>query len=270
MELANSIVTLQPGMYILRHPKTGMPPLSISRAAARPEHSGHVQALFTPKTEGSVLRDGTDCIVMQVLNAPVDLLVTAYLEKAGVSVPALKIDKIRLDGDEVVPQRLEVPGKGLSLVGHIERTGDVLAKPGERLGVPDSNLRLEGFQVMWPDKPEGVDLEYSVVIEGAGESPTVRTGHFCGTKNAARRIVGVKFGLVGEKAKHFELSGNVHFSGGYAVTLSAGKASAGPTGMEHLTALDVRVSPAKKNGGSWDASLRTKIFKANDQAKRKR
>ena len=128
MELANSIITLQPGMYILRHPQTGMPPLSIARAAANAQHNGQVQALYTPGTDGGVLRDGRDCIVMQVLNTPVDLLVTAYLDKAGAAVPALKIDKIRLDGDETVSQkRLEVPGKGLSMVGHLERAGDVLA-----------------------------------------------------------------------------------------------------------------------------------------------
>jgi hypothetical protein len=264
MELANSLVTLQPGMYILRHPKTGLPPLSISRAAARAEHNGHVQALFTPKTEGSVLRDGTDCIVMQVLNAPVDLLVTAYLEKAGVSVPALKIDKIRLDGDEVMPQRLEVPGKGLSLVGHIERTGDVLAKAGERLGVPDTNLRLEGFQVMWPDKPEGVDVEYAVRVERAGAMPPARTGSFAGLRNSAARVVGVTFSLTGPKADQYQIGGKVFFSGGYEMAIESGAPLAGPSGMEHLTALELTVSEnkdaPKKN--AWQPSARTRVLKS--------
>jgi len=259
MELANSIVTLQPGMYILRHPKTGLPPISISRAAARAEHSGHVQALFTPKTEGSVLRDGSDCIVMQVLNAPVDLLVTAYLEKAGGSVPALKIDKIRLDGDEVAPQRLEVPGKGLSLIGHIERTGDVLAKPGGRLGASDGNLRLEGFQVMWPDKPEGVDIEYAVRVERAGAMPPARTGSFVGIRNSAARVVGVTFSLVGPKAGDFQIGGKAFFSGGFEMPIESGAPLAGPSGMEHLTAVELTVAPAKK--GAWQESPRTRVYK---------
>jgi len=108
------------------------------------------------------------------------------------------------------------------------------------------------------------------VIEGAGESPTVTSGHFSGTKNAARRIVGVKFALVGEKAAQFEIAGKAHFSGGFAAALAPAKIVAGPTGMEHLTALDLKVSAVKKKAGNWDASPRTKIFTATDGRKRKR
>jgi hypothetical protein len=263
VELANSIVTLQPGMYILRHPKTGMPPISISRAAANAQHRGHVQALYTPETEGSVLRDGRDCIVMQVLNAPVDLLVTAYLEKSGAAVPALKIDKIRLDGDDLGNRAIEVPQHGLSMIGHIERTGDVLAREGERLGTADSNLRLEGFQLMWPDKPEGVDVEYAVRVERAGPMPAVRTGNFTGFRNAAARVVGVTFRLVGERAGQFKIGGKASFSGGYEMPIESGAPLAGPTGVEHLTALELTIQPVKGGAakGAWQASSRTRIYK---------
>jgi hypothetical protein len=260
VELANSIVTLQPGMYILRHPKTGMPPISISRAAANAAHTGQIQALFTPASQGSVLRDGRDCIVMQVLDAPADLLVTAYLEKSGAAVPALKIDKIRLDGDDtgtaMAPQ--VVPPKGLSLIGHLERRGDVLAKPGETLGSPESDLRLEGLQIMWPDKPEGLDLTYSANIEGAGETPKAGTGQFCGTRNAARRLVGVTFGLTGKLADQYKIDGEAHFSGGFKTVIQPGAALQGPTGVEHLTAL--RINVKKKN--PWEASPRTRVLKS--------
>jgi hypothetical protein len=265
MELANSIVTLQPGIYILRHPQTGMPPLSIARAAANVQHNGQIQALYTPGSDGSVLRDGHDCIVMQVLNSPVDLLVTAYLDKAGASVPALKIDKIRLDGDETMGQKaLEVPQKGLSLIGHVERAGDIVAKSGEKLGDPAKNLRIEGFQVMWPDKPAGLDLTYSARVEGMGNSPTVSVGQFCGTRNAARRIVGVTFALTGAKAAEYELKGKAFFSGGYDADIESGAALSGPSGMEHLAGIQLQVQPAaapKKGKGAWDASSRTKVFK---------
>jgi hypothetical protein len=266
MELANSIVTLQPGMYILRHPKTGMPPLSISRAAGAPGHNGSIQALYTPGTDGSVLRDGKDCIVMQVLNAPVDLLVTAYLEKVGVAVPSLKIDKIALDAEPAAAggKAFEVPSKGISLIGHIERTGDVVASGGQRLGDPASGLRLEGFQVMWPDKPEGVDITYTPRVEGAGTAPAVSTGHFCGTRNAAKRLVEVTFALTGPKASQYELRGKAHFSGGYSTDIQPGVALGGPSGMEHLTALalDVaRVAGSKPSKGAWEPSSRTKVFK---------
>jgi hypothetical protein len=266
MELANSIVTLQPGMYILRHPKTGLPPISISRAAGKKEHNGTIHALYTPGTDGSVLRDGGDCIVMQVLNAPVDLLVTAYLEKAGAAVPALKVDKIKLEEDALMSARasqITIPPSGITLIGHVERVGDVVAADGQTLGKPESNLRLEGFQVMWPDKPEGVQLTYSARIEGAGTTPTVGVGQFCGTRSAAKRLVGLTFTLSGAKASEYDLNGKAYFSGGFETSIGSGADVRGPTGLEHLEAIQIELKPtAQKRGkGAWEPSSRTKVFK---------
>jgi hypothetical protein len=266
MELANSIVTLQPGMYILRHPKTGLPPISISRAAGKKEHNGTIQALYTPGTDGSVLRDGRDCIVMQVLNGAVDLLVTAYLEKTGAAVPSLKIDKIALESDAMTASTtaLEIPPTGISLIGHIERVGDRVTPVGQRLGDPSSDLRLEGFQVMWPDKPADVDLVYSANIEGTGITSTVSTGKFCGTRNAAKRLVGVKFELAGVRSADYELGGMAYFSGGFTSAISSGALLSGPSGLEHLTALSISVTDNAKNKAKknpWEASPRTRVLK---------
>jgi hypothetical protein len=264
MELANSIITLQPGMYILRHPQTGMPALSVSRAATNPGHTGRIEALYTPNTHGGVLRTGKDCIVMQVLDGPADLLVTAYLERAGAAVPALKVDKIKLDDE---PTSVAIPAHGISLVGHIERVGDAIAATGTPLGDPSGERRLEGFQVMWPDKPANVDVMYSAQIEGAGESPEVGTGRFCGTRNAARSITGVKFTLAGEGAAGYELAGEARFAGGHNAPIQSGAMVAGPSGAEHLTTLQLRVEKkgaagkqAKNN--PWEASPRTRVMKA--------
>jgi hypothetical protein len=267
MDLANSIVSLQPGMYILRHPKTGMPALSVSRAAANPAHDGTIQAIYTPGTEGSVLRDGRDCIVMQVLNAPVDLLVTAYLAKAGAAVPTLKIDKIALEGErETAPKAraMQVPPKGISIIGHVERKGDVVASAGATLGDPKAESRLEGFQLVWPDKPEGVDVTYSARVEGAGAVAPVSTGQFVGTRNAAKRIVEVSFGLSGAKASQYSLKGKAYFSGGFDADIASGASLSGPSGLEHLTAVALEVVPApagKPSKGAWEASPRTKVFR---------
>lgn len=267
MDLANSIVQLQPGMYILRHPKTGLPPISVSRAAANPANNGTIQALYTPGTEGSVLRDGKDCIVMQVLNAPVDLLVTAYLEKAGAAVPTLKIDKIAVDGEAPSkPRSVNVPSRGLSLIGHIERRGDVVAAHGSSLGDPKAELRLEGFQIAWPDKPEGVDIHYSARVEGMPAAQPVASGQFVGTRNSAKRIVQVGFSLTGPKASQYELKGKAHFSGGYETAVTGGATLNGPSGLEHLTAINLDVVPAtaKAAKGAWEPSNRTKVFKKSN------
>jgi hypothetical protein len=258
-------------MYILRHPKGGLPPLSVSRAPGSPACNGKLQTLSTPRTHGTVLRDGSDCIVMLVFEAPVELLVTAFPTTAGAAVPAIKIDQIGLDAEPTLPaaargKQIAINGNGLSIIGHIERRGDAVAGEGECLGDASSNLRLEGFQVMWPDRPEGVDLAYSVVLEGVGATPVVNAGSFCGTKNEARRITEVTFSLHGPQSKQFQLEGNAYFSGGFQIPIASGMPLSGPSGLEHLTSLKLRALPAPQaklqEKNLWDESLQTQVFKA--------
>ncbi len=279
-EIKNSIVTLQPGIYILRHSKEGgRGAISVSRAAIRAFDAGKIETLSTPKTQGSLLRDGADCIVMQVSEGSVDLLVTAYLTQSNAAEPLLKIDKVSLDAEmpqipapvqAVAPSTpaFEISNKGLSIIGHIERTGDVLASGDQCLGEPTSNLRLEGFQIMWPDRPEGIDLGYSVSLEGVGATPMVNTGKFCGTRNEAKRINEVMFILIGAKATQFQLKGTAYFSGGFQVPVSSGMALTGPSGLEHLTAISLgiepSISPKKATTNPWDESPRTQVFKAKE------
>lgn len=252
MKLNNTIVLLRPGMYILRHPKGGLPPLSVSRAPGGPDSTGKVELIATPRTHGTVLRDGSDCIVVHIMDAPVEFLVTAFLADETATVPALRVDRIALD--EAVPvstgQTFEVAATGISLIGHIERIGNALAGVGQLLGDPQSGLRLEGFQIAWPDKPEGVDIAYSVAVEGFGELPQVSTGAFCGSRGAAHRVTGLTLTLVGPNAAQYQLLGVAHFSGGFQLPLRSGVPLSGPSGLEHLTALGVVVVPK-------DASLET-------------
>lgn len=267
---------MQPGIYILRHPQRGLPPLSVARA---PGGLGRVEAISTPATQGAILRDGADCIVLHVIDAPVELLVTAFLEHAGAEVPSIKIDRVGLDTAPaprtgVAPakagKQIEISGKGLSIIGHIERTGDVVASEGHPLGKAESNLRLEGFQVMWPDRPEGVDLAYSIVVEGGGATQIVKTGQFCGTRGEARRITEVTFSLMGPRAEQYQLDGTAFFSGGFKVPVTSGMALGGPSGLEHLTSIGLRVipnlQPKKKAKNPWDESPQTQIFKTKKKS----
>ena len=265
MEISSSIVLMQPGMYILRHPKGGAVPVSVCRApnAANTPNNGKMEILSTPKTQGSVLRDGADCILMQITEAPVELLLSAIVDAPGV-VPSLRIDKVALDTEIPEPARLEISPNGLAIIGHIESKGDVVANSGEVLGDPAAGNRVEGFQIMWPDRPEDVDLLYSIVVEGVGAMPMTRSGNFCGTRGEAKRITEVTFALTGPKADQFQLEGLAYFSGGFTLPVASGMPLGGPSGVEHLTALSLKAMPrpAGKGANPWDESSRTKIFKS--------
>lgn len=282
MDIASSLLLLQPGVFILRHPKNNPAPLSISRAAANPLALGKLQVAGTPGTDNCVLRHGADCLVLIITDGPVELLVSAYLPVAGAPVPALRVDQIGLDkpaaaAAPAVPVtapppadgRFVVPARGISLIGHVERQGDLLAPVGAPLGDPARQFRLEGFQVMWPDKPDGVDLAYSVSIEGAGAQPMVKTGQFAGARRQARRITEVTFALIGPNAHGYTLQGTAWFSGGFQAPVQSGLPLGGPSGLEHLTALQLAVAaaaPAQAAANPWDASPRTKVFKSDAAA----
>jgi hypothetical protein len=272
MHIISNIVAFLPGMYVLRHPQGGLPPISVARAAGAPERDGKLEWLATPGTQGTTLRDGADCIVILVTEAAVDLLVTAYLAYPGAAMPTLRVDRIALDAVPAAPasRQIVIGPRGISIIAHIERTGDVVGGDGERVGDPATNLRLEGFQLMWPDQPAGVELGYSIAVEGLGALPLVKTGAFCGTRGEARRITEVTFALSGPQAAHYALVGTAHFSGGFQVALSSGMAVSGPSGLEHLTALNLRAVPdtagAQAPANPWDASGKTKVFKTKAAA----
>lgn len=277
MEFASSLLSLNPGMYILRHPKTGTVPLSVSRSPGLQKNNGKLEVIGTPATEGTILRTGADCLVMHISEGPVELVVTAYLAKAGAAIPAMRVDQIALDGGtapalpqpaaiQAGQQPIQIPASGVSVIAHMERKGDLVATGGDLLGEPDSNLRVEGFQVMWPDRPQGADLAYNIAVEGIGPLPVVKSGKFCGTRGQARRITEATFSLVGPQAQEFKLEGTAYFTGGFQMPVESGQPLGGPSGLEHLTALSLNVVKAKGRArpaaNPWDASPRTKVFKA--------
>lgn len=309
MKITTTTVVLNPGMYVLRHPKGGLPALTVSRAPGTAASNGKLATLFTPNTHGSILRDGADCIVMHVTEAPVELAVSAYLPDATVAAPSLRVDEIALDSAtpapvpataapvpaapvpaapavsaaapapvakpaatafaaaaQAGPRRMEISGTGISLIAHIERTGDVVAKEGFAVGDPAKGLRVEGFQVMWPDRPAGLDLAYRISVEGLGQMPVVTTGKFCGTRGQARRITELSFTLVGPDAAHYALEGTAWFTGGFQLPVTSGATLGGPSGLEHLTALSLKAIPANTENGitdnPWTESAATKVFRA--------
>lgn len=280
MNITTSLVVLKPGLYILRHPKGNQPALTVTRAPGTAAHNGKLELLATPGTHGSVLRNGADCIVMHVSEAPVELAVSAYLADAKAAVPALRIDQIALDpaapaaaapamtptapanAARTAPRQIRISDKGVSVIAHIERTGDVVGADGAVVGDPAQALRVEGFQVMWPDRPAGVDIASSISVEGIGQMPPVATGKFCGTRGQARRITELSFTLQGPEANQYALEGTAWFTGGFQLPVSSGAILGGPSGLEHLTALSLNVVPASPAANPWTESANTKVFKA--------
>lgn len=278
---------------MLRHPGRTAAVLSVTRAPSGNGIGGKVELLGTPGTDGSLLRSGRDCIVMLVQDATVNILVSAYLSDINGAAPSLKIDRIALDqpdmaarpasavssgtagsadnfpvaGKSATALPIQISANGISVIGHFERLGDIVASGGADPGVNGDDLRLEGFQLEWPDKPTGLDILYGVGIEGVGRMPTVKTGKYAGTRGEAKRVIELTLTLNGPDSEMFRLEGEARFSGGFHVPLSSGLPLSGPSGMEHLTGLRIDVLPVDANTvNPWDASASTKVFKSGASA----
>lgn len=265
--ISNSVVTFRPGMYLLRHPGGAFAPISVSRAPGNGAAAGVIQRLGTPGTDDELLRTAADCIAIVVSEGPVDLLVSAFLAKEDDAVPRLRVDRVALGQPPqpvspatppkavapqppastaapapAAPKPIRIAPRGISVIGHLGPAGDAVATEGELLGDTETG-RLEGFQVMWPDRPQGVDVAYRIGMEGGISSAIVQTGKFVGTRGKGQRITEVSFALVGPQAKRYKLEGNAYFSGGFSTPVVTGTTLSGPSGMEHLTALRVRAQP---------------------------
>lgn len=271
MHVTSALVQLEPGFYILRHPGPAEPPLSLARS---PNSSGEMAVLSTRPSHGMILENGSDCIAIHITGGPVELLVAAFPKNGTAAIPTLRVDRIALEAQKPsapvnaaeAPRKLVIKDKGVSIVGHVELAGDVVASENEILGDPSANRRVEGFQVMWPDKPEGVDIAYSVSVEGHGALPIVKSGNFTGTRREARRITEATFALIGPNAQKYQLTGTAYFSGGFQVPVSSGMPLSGPSGLEHLSGISLRVVPAPaksaKTASVWEESPKTKVFSA--------
>ena len=228
-------------MYILRHPAGNLGPLSVARA---PGGAGKLERLATPGPDGTLLRVGADCIDLHITDAPVTLVVTAFLPHAGAPVPALRVDQVGLaPAHEPQPASaapIVISQRGLSLIGEVDTLGLAVAAPGAILGRPADCLPLAGFQLMWPDQPADVELSYGVTMEDSSPTPMVSTGAFCGVRGGRGRITACRFSLSGPGAATCRLEGSAWFSGGFTTPVVAGALIRGPSGLEHLTGLSLK------------------------------
>jgi len=154
-----------------------------------------------------------------------------------------------------------IPGITVRKLGHIEGVGDVVSQAGW-LGDPTSGARLEGFAVSPVGLPQGVQLQYGVLVEGTQRYAAAVAGQFVGTRQKAKALVGVVFDLSGPNANQFRLSGQVVFAGQPPLALEPGVPMSGPSGSEHLVALALSIAPNATQStaaSAWDDPKVTRI-----------
>ncbi|WP_288404814.1 cell wall-binding repeat 2 family protein [uncultured Pseudomonas sp.] len=254
------LLTLEPGMYILRYasPDSAEEPCLIS---LQPAPIGKSSVDFFPGetvVRNTLSRLG-DTLIVRVKNGAGTLLITEY-QRADLPVRKvdLRVDRINTSVDIIRPEQQQAPVVAsqalesaarverhgspllLELLGHVQAQGDITAY--EWVGNTDQEARLEGFAIVWPNKPQGVDIAYSCKVADVLQ-PAVLSGNFSGSRGKRAPITAVAMALVGPRRAEYVLDAQAVFAGCDPQDLVDGQEVTAQQGQAKLVALHVLITP---------------------------
>lgn len=235
--LPESFYLLTPGIYVFRLPIGSPSNLRLIRLPDGGEPTAQIQSLTN---NGTLLQSPSDYIVMQILGASARIGVEDVNNDVHCSAHRVFVERIDRIPTQPVQPAFAVPHTGVSIIGHISNTGDQVALPGGMMGNTHATASITGLQLVWPDRPVGVDIAYRLKLEGQQQLSFVTSGNFCGSRMPDMRATAVEFELVGEGHDDYVLVGTAFFSGGFQVPIDLG-IKEGPSGLEHLSALKLSV-----------------------------
>ena len=285
LKITSRVTLLEPGMYIFRY--ASQPPADRPVCIAlqqAPLGKGAIDFFPAEGISKNMLAKLGDTIVARVKNGTATVLITEYhMFDESIDPIDLRIDRIDtspaiMRNFGVIPtseaSAIIAPALSpvnLKLIAHLQGAGDVESAEGWA-GEHDSTRRLEGFNVVWENKPAGVDLVYASTAGGSGPSPNVASGTFTGSRGKALPLVSAGFGLVGPNRHLYELSGHIVFRGSVPQIVVADQMMYGPTGTEPLVALHICITPVTKMNAArykspWENSaLKQKISSTGQMA----
>lgn len=237
--LPESFYQLPPGIYAIRRSGLSAEPLQLTQL---PSQRGELAQLQSLSSHGSMLQTTSDCVVIQVSGGTANMA-ASYVDGRGLAPPhGLSVIRLDQTASQPIQPTFLVPANGLSMIGHIHESGDRLALPGSVLGDPGSMHSISGLQLIWPDKPEGIELHYRLDLERYEPGVWADCGNFCGVREREVRATAFELALTGIHSTDYRIEGLAFFSGGFQIPLTVGR-NQGPSGLEHLAALQLEIKP---------------------------
>lgn len=304
IEVFSKIAYLQPGMYVVRLATEA--PGNVITLNSTPIGRGTVDFFPGDGVVRNTLAKVGDCVILRVKGAVGSLLLSEFHKAGQQQQMKLKIDRVATQGFEdhdgghpsfpstvrgaapaasfaqssnaVNPGKAPTgkvataaPSLAVRQLGHIQGEGDTIVE-NDWLGDPWGDARLEGFAVSVKGLPAGVTLNYGAMIEGTQRYAVAMAGQFLGTRQKAKCLLGVVFELTGPGAEQFQLSGEVVFAGEPPLAIEPGVRLSGPSGTEHLVALQLSITPMATRStaaSAWDDPAVTRIVRQSPTAAQK-
>lgn len=278
------IVEIDRGLFLVRY-ATAEDEEQPPKVTIAPDvgSSSRISFVLHPDYDEAVLWQPGSCLVVCV-TSPGRLVVEVIPHRQnGSAAASVQIEPLtqghapsiagQARGGSVLADELD----GFRVLGHVAGIGDVIVSGGEWLAGPTAPSRIEGISIEWPDKPDDLDLRYSVktarpqTVSGRTSGP----GTFAGTRGKALPIVGVTLEMSGFGAANFQFDVEAIFLGAPAVHRSGTRiALSGPTGREPLVGLRIAVArpspadhqkPTSSASSRGNTSTRVRVFRSRDK-----
>lgn len=179
LKILSRIAVLEPGLYIFRYVADSASQSCVSLHQA-PLGRGSVDFFPGEGVTRNTLSATGDCVIARVKSATSSVLIVEYHPtSAETGSIDLQIERIETapkpsHSQTVTSNNVLSPddqpsactGMPLTLLGHVERRGDVTVSEGQWLGDPQGNQRIEGFCVTGNELPDGLLLALELRAAG--------------------------------------------------------------------------------------------------------
>lgn len=245
--LANQINSLRTirvgqGLFVLRYvsSKAGFNAPIVSVTAP-----GADVVIICPTADDARLVAPGDALVVHAVRDSLINVMVAPLRANGSCDAELVLERVSttIRGQPVADHSVRghsVSTRGIEILAHVARRGDVVVPAGEWICGPDLPMAIEGIEIRWRDKPHGLDIVCGATVNARGRQtlPDKHIGAFQGTRGRAAPITTLTLSLTGPGSHDFSLVCDAAFLGLPVMSVSGRSCVlSGTTGHEPLVGL---------------------------------
>jgi hypothetical protein len=260
----SKIVDVDKGLVIVRYATAAdeIRPPKIE-VLVNPKDEKHIEIISNPLHSEAVLWQPGACLVVRAMQPGKLLVEVVPDDDDGSTAATVKVEMLSQgEASEArlapqAPAAAAAVGIGsspgakshidldrLKIIGHVAGIGDVTARADEWLAGPSAPARIEGLSIVWPGKPDDLDIRYCVKLARphAVSGRMMGLGAYAGTRGRALPIVSIRLELSGANVSGFRLVSEAAFLGA-PIARTSGKQieMSGPTGREPLVGFRLRL-----------------------------
>jgi hypothetical protein len=259
LEITAQVLNLNPGLYAIEVAPAPLDQLvrldtGLALPCARLDPlppSGPGRAFVSVLSESSLLLPGSAPGFIRVAGGVAAALLTVYKMVGPMLPPEVRVRLISApDLDQAVRDEIEPAANSLplTLLVHIEEHGDLTAQGGQWAVAPGRAGRsVEGFAIMPGGDVPADQLEYQALLGQDWTSPWTSGGDFCGSRQMALPLLGVRVRLRGAAEKTYRCEVWGRYAGGEVVHVENGELCRNAAGTP-LEGLRIALLPKTDTG----------------------